>query len=36
MLSLLLFVPVLNVFLLGYAQILASLVFFKREDAKSL
>lgn len=36
MLSFLLFVPVLNVFLLGYAQILASLVFFQREDKKSL
>jgi uncharacterized protein involved in cysteine biosynthesis len=29
----LLFVPIVNVFLLGYAQILASLVFLRREEA---
>lgn len=33
-LSFLLFVPIVNVFLLGYAQILASLLFFQREDKK--
>jgi uncharacterized protein involved in cysteine biosynthesis len=31
-LNFLLFVPVLNVFLLGYAQVLATLVYFKREE----
>jgi uncharacterized protein involved in cysteine biosynthesis len=33
LLNLLLFVPVLNVFLLGYAQVLAALLYFKREAA---
>lgn len=35
-LNFLLFVPVLNVFLLGYAQILAALVYFHQEEHSSL
>ncbi|MGZ3657660.1 MAG: hypothetical protein ACXVCS_19030, partial [Bdellovibrionota bacterium] len=35
-LNILLFVPVLDVFLLGYAQVLASLVYFRQEEPNRL